>query len=235
MRRLALPFLPNRSREEDVPGSAQPPSRRCCPAPPLPSPNRRPRSASPRGSTALQLLAETDAEAHRSASGRKGRARASHRAVGEPIAACRDAVVGEPPRSTLRQARQASRSCFVSPGDETADFRGGEALIEAVPEDVLVISERAFDAGPPQGAIEAPAAVPHVRSRANLRYKSCPRLPPAAVETQSSKCYGFLTTLRASQPDTTASPHPASPQSDPEGRPKVTSPPSSLSGCELGP
>jgi hypothetical protein len=178
VRRLALPFLPNRSREEDVPGSAQPPSRRCCPAPPLPSPNRRPRSASPRGSTALQLLAETDAEAHRSASGRKGGARASHRAVGEPIAACRDGVVGEPPRSTLRQARQASRSCFVSPGDETADFRGGEALIEAVPEDVLVISERAFDAGPPQGAIEAPAAVPHVRSRANLRYKSCPRSPP---------------------------------------------------------
>jgi len=178
VRLLALPFLPNRGREEDVPGSAQPPSGRCCPAPPLPSPNRRPRSASPRGSTALQLLAETDAEAHRSASGRKGGARASHRAVGEPIAACRDAVVGEPPRSTLRQARQASRSCFVSPGDETADFRGGEALIEAVPEDVLVISERAFDAGPPQGAIEAPAAVPHVRSRANLHYKSCPRSPP---------------------------------------------------------
>ena len=79
----------------------------------------------------------------------KGGARASHRAVGEPIAASRD---GGPPRGGRTSkihaaANQAGKPiAFHLSGGNTADLRGGETLIEAVPEGALVIADRAFDA-----------------------------------------------------------------------------------------
>jgi len=62
---------------------------------------------------------------------------------------------------------------FLLSGGNTADLRGGEALIEAIPEGALVIADRAFDADRFRRAIEARGAVPNIPPKANRRWKAC--------------------------------------------------------------
>jgi len=62
---------------------------------------------------------------------------------------------------------------FHLSGGNTADLRGGEALIEAVPEGTLVIADRTFDANRFRRALKARAAVPNIPPKANRRQKSC--------------------------------------------------------------
>jgi transposase len=71
-------------------------------------------------------------------------------------------------------ANQGGRSiAFHLSGGNTADLRGGEALIEAVPKGALVIADRAFDADRFRRAIEVRGAVPNIPPKANRRWKSC--------------------------------------------------------------
>jgi transposase len=115
---------------------------------------------------------------HAPRAGEEG-ARAGHRADGESIAACRDGVMGGGPRSTLRHARPASRSHFVYPGDETADFHGGEALIDAVVEDALVIADRAFDAYCPLRRYRSPRRSAEHPAQDKPVAEGCLRSPPS--------------------------------------------------------
>jgi transposase len=62
---------------------------------------------------------------------------------------------------------------FDLSGGNTADLRGGEALIEAIPEGTVAIADRAFDADRFRRAIEARGAVPNIPPKANRRRKSC--------------------------------------------------------------
>ena len=106
----------------------------------------------------------------------KGGARASHRAVGEPIAASRDGArraAAGPARSTPRQTRPASRSRSTSPVATQPTSAAARRRSRLFPEGALVIADRAFDADRFRGAIEAPAAVPRTEGvrRTNRR---CP-------------------------------------------------------------
>ena len=110
------------------------------------------------------MLDATYAKAHRSAAGGKGGARARHRADAW-WADHQDPRGGKP-------GRQVDRVFHLS-GGNTADLRGGEALIEAVPKGALVIADRAFDADRFRRAIEVRGAVPNIPPKANWRWKSC--------------------------------------------------------------
>jgi transposase len=73
----------------------------------------------------------------------------------------------------LRSERDRQADRVPSLRRHAADLRGGEALIEVVPEGALVIADRAFDADLFRRAIEARAAVPNIPPKANRRQKSC--------------------------------------------------------------
>ncbi|MCC7425669.1 MAG: IS5 family transposase [Alphaproteobacteria bacterium] len=116
------------------------------------------------GPPAEVLLDATYAKAHRSASGGKGGKHAQ--AIGRSR--------GGRTTKIHAAANQGGKPiAFHLSGGNTADLRGGEALIDAVPEGALVIADRAFDADRFRRSIEARGAVPNIPPKTNRRWKSC--------------------------------------------------------------
>jgi transposase len=105
------------------------------------------------GPPAEVMLDATYAKAHRSASGGKGGERAQ--AIGRSRG-------GRAPKIHTSANQGGKPIAFHLSGGNTADLRGGELLIEAVPEGALVIADRAFDADRFRRAIEARSAVPNI-------------------------------------------------------------------------